>query len=114
MKIRLKNLHDAACRSIRSIGKFPDYEKYSMHNDLVMKRLYEELINEKIDIINHIDDTYFNCYHRSPRNGYLVQLSAGFIKNGELIPTYHVNINSFEDLLSEGYPTGWWEARKIA
>ena len=114
MIVRFKNLHDAACRNIRSIGKYKPYEKFSERNDLIMKRFYNDLVDGKIDAINHVDDTYFKCYHRSTRPGHLVQLSVGFYKNGELYPTYHVNIDSFEDLLREGYPQGLWETKKYA
>lgn len=114
MKIRFKNLQDAACRNIRSLGNYPDYEKYSERNDLLMKRLYEDLISRKIDAINYLDDTYFKCYHRSTREGVLVQLSIGYWSNGELIPCCHINICCFEDLLKEGYPSGIWETEKVA
>ncbi len=114
MLVRLKNLQDAACRNIRSIGNFPDYEKYSERNDLIMKRLFQDLVDGKVDFVNHVDETYFKCYHRSPRENVLIQLSCGYWKNGELIPCNHVNINSFDDLLDEGYPTGIWEAKKAS
>ena len=110
----MKNLHDAACRNIRSLGKYKPYEKYSDRNDLIMRKLFNDLVDGKIDTINHVDDTFFKCYHRSTREGHLVQLSAGFYRNGELIPDYHVNIDSFEDLLREGYPSGIWEIRKVS
>lgn len=109
MMVRLKNLHDAACRNIRSLGKFSDYEKYSDRNDAIMTRLFNELVEKKIDGIRYVDDTYFKYYHRSTREGVLVQYSEGFYKKGKLYPCCHANLNSPKDLLKEGYPTGWWE-----
>ncbi len=114
MEYRLKNLHDAACRNIRSIGKYKPYEKFSDRNDLIMKRLLNELIEGKIDTITLKDNEEFKCLHRSPREGVLVQLSVGWWRNGALSPSYHVNINSFDDLAKEGYPSGIWETRKVA
>lgn len=114
MEVRIKNLHDAACRNIRSIGKYKPYEKFSDRNDMVMKRLLNELIEGNIDSITLKDDKAFHCLHRSPRAGVLVQLSVGWWKDGNIDPSYHVNINSFEDLRKEGYPSGVWETRKVA
>ena len=114
MEIRLKNLHDAACRNIRSIGKYKPYEKVSERNDLIMKRLLDELIEGKIDTVTLKDDEIFQCLHRSPRDGVLIQLSVGRWKDGNVDPSYHVNINSIKDLYDEGYPTGIWEIRKVA
>jgi hypothetical protein len=109
MEVRLKNLHDAACRNIRCIGKYKPYEKYSDRNDLIMKRLLNELIAGEIDIISLKDSERFECLTRSPREGVLVQLSVGWWKDGNVDPSYHVNINSFEDLSREGFPSGIWE-----
>lgn len=114
MEVRLKNLHDAACRNIRSIGKYKPYEKYNDRNNSIMKRLLLELIEGKIDSVTLKDSEKFECLHRSSREGVLVQLSVGWWRNGKLSPSYHVNINSFEDLSREGYPTGIWEISKMA
>ncbi len=110
MKVRFKNLHDASVRNIRSLGKFPDYEKYSERNDLIMKRMYEDIVSGKLNYIGYRSDTHFECLHRSTRDGHVLQLSVGFYRNGKLYPDYHVNIDSFSDLLREGYPSGVWEA----
>ncbi len=112
--VRLKNLHDAACRNIRSIGKYKPYEKFSDRNNLIMERFLKELIDGHIDVITLKDDEQFYAIHRSPREGVLAQLSVGRWKDGNVDPSYHVNINSFKDLRSEGYPTGIWEIRKAA
>ena len=113
--VRLKNLADAAGRNIRSLGKYEPYEKYSDRNDAIMRRLLDELIRGDIDYINHVDDVYFKCIHRSTRDGIAVQMSVGYYnKKGELIPCSHANINNFKDLRDEGYPSGIWEAVKIA
>ena len=114
MVIRFKNLHDAACRNIRSIGRYKPYEKYSERNDLLMKRFYNELVHGKIDAINYIDEVYYKCYHRSTREGVLVQLSIGYWNEGNLIPQCHVDIRNFNELLDEGYPSGYWEVVKAS
>ena len=114
MEYRLKNLHDAACRNIRSIGKYKPYEKHSERNNIIMKKLLDELISGKVDSIVLKDEQTFQCLHRSPRDGVLVQLSVGRWKNGNVDPSYHVNINSFDDLRREGFPSGIWETRKVA
>ena len=114
MELRLKNLHDAACRNIRCIGKYKPYEKYHDRNNLIMERLLSELISGRIDYVNLKDDEQFYCLHRSPREGVAAQLSVGWWKNGNVDPSYHVNINSFDDLYREGYPSGVWVTGKVA
>ena len=114
MEVRLKNLHDAACRNIRSIGKYKPYEKFSDRNDLIMKRLLSELIDGKCDYVTLKDSERFICLHRSPREGVLVQLSVGWWKDGNVDPSYHTNINSFDDLRREGFPEGVYRTGKAA
>lgn len=108
MEVRLKDLHCAAIRDIRSGGRYKPYEKYSKRNDSIMKRLLDMLITGEIDTISLKSDTIFQCLHRSPRKGILVQLSVGRWKEKELVPSYHVDINSFNDLRKEEFPSGIW------
>ncbi len=113
MEIRLKNLHDAACRNIRSIGKYKPFDKFHDRNNIIMETLFNQLIDGNIDFIALKDDTYFKCIHRSTR-GYKAQFSIGYYDNGKLIPQSHTNLNTFEDLRSEGFPSGIWEYGKAA
>ncbi len=113
MVVRLKNLHDAACRNIRSLGKYEDYDKFSERNDAIMKRLFAELMDGKVKIVafNDPDKKVFKCYHKSVKESGCVQLSSGFYKNGEFYPTYDIQMPDFEKMKDEGWPTGVWEVR---
>ena len=113
MIIRLKNLHDAACRDIRSLGHYPKYDKYSDRNDMIMKRLFNELMDGKIKVVAFKDPEHkdFKCYHKSVKKENSVQLSSGFFKNGEFYPTYDVQFTSFNEMAREGWPSGIWEIR---
>lgn len=109
MEVRIKNLHDAAVRNLRSMGRYQKFEEYNDKNHAIMNRLFNDLCEGKISYIHLKNDTMFRCYHRSTRDGVKVQLSCGFYKDGELIPTNHVNINSFYDFTKEGFSSGIYE-----
>ena len=110
-QVRIKNLHDATCRAIRS-GKWNQQETLVKKEEAIMKRLYQDLMAKKIDYFSLVSETDFKCYHRSPKEENAVQLSAGFFKKGTLYPTYDVQIHCFDELLKEGYPSGVWNIGK--
>lgn len=110
MKIRFKDLGDASVRCLLSEDKYPKYEKYLERNNLLMKRMYTDILSGKLNYIGFRNETHFECLHRSTREGHLLQLSVGFYRNGKLYPDYHVNIDSFEELEREGFYSGVWEA----
>nr|WP_297765784.1 hypothetical protein [uncultured Butyrivibrio sp.] len=113
MLVRLKNLHDAACRDIRTLGRYPKYEKYSARNDALMKRIFTGLMEGRITVVAYKDPERkdFKCYHKSVKEVNSVQLSSGFFKDGNLYPTYDVQLLSFEEMQREGWPEGVWEVR---
>ena len=100
MIVRLKNLHDASVRNIRSLGRYDKYDKFSDRNDAIMKRLFDELMNGKIKVVAFKDPAKkdFKCYHKSVKERGCVQLSSGFYKNGELYPTYDIQMPDFEKM----------------
>lgn len=110
MEVRIKNLHDAACRNLRSMGKYKKFDEFNDKNHAIMGRLFNDLCDGKINYFYLKDDVMFRCYHRSTRDGVKIQLSCGFYRDGKLLPTNHVNINSFDDLRKEGYTSGIYEA----
>ncbi len=113
MEVRLKNLRDAAGKDLHSIGKYKPYRKFSKRNHLIMERLFNDLVDGKVDYISHKSESSFKCICRSTR-GYKAQLSVGFYRDGVLIPEYHINLDSYADLRYEGYPDGIWEYGKVA
>lgn len=114
MEFKIRNLHDASCKNIRSLGRYKKWDKYYTRNQILMETAYNKLVNEEIDYIVLDDEKQFAVLHRSPRDGVVVQFSHGWIKNGKLIPTYHEDINSFNELSKEGFSSGIWRAEKNA
>ena len=112
MEFKIRNLSDASVKNIRSIGKYKKWEKYHNRNLILMKNAYNKLVTGEVDWVYLVSDEKFACLHRSVRDGVLVQFSHGWIRNGKLIPTYHDDINSFEDLQNEGFSSGIWQAQK--
>ena len=40
--VKLKNLHDAACRNIRSMGKYKEYDKANSKNDAILEEVFNK------------------------------------------------------------------------
>ena len=114
MEFKIKNLHDAACRNIRSMGKYKNFDKFHDRNQIKMKTAYVMLLSGRVDYIYLVSDNRLDCLHRSPREGVDIQFSHGWVKDGKVIPTYHDDLNSFEELSKEGFPSGIWRAVKNA
>lgn len=114
MIIKVKDLHSAACKNIRSMANYKPYEKESTRNDIKMKYLFEALQNHEIDAVKLESETSFKVYHRSPKKPGCIQLSVGFYKNGELYPTYDSQYETFRDMLKDGYESGIYTTFKNA
>lgn len=108
-----------ACIKALKTGDDSEAMALRKHNEKKLKELYLKLLSGKINVFftkskckgYNPDDVWECCtaWHRSTRPGVLIQESHMWFKNGECQPTYHANINSFDDLLREnGYPTGQW------
>ena len=108
--IRIKNLHDAARRMLKSKNyNYPDYERDDARNDSKMKRLFSDTLTGKIKGFYLVSDETFKAYHKSPKKAGFIQLSYGFYRNGELIPCGDIQIETFKDLTREGYTSGYYE-----
>lgn len=107
--VKLKNLHDAACRNIRSIGKYKGYDKGSNKNKAILEEVFNRLMNEEYNYFSLISDESFKCYTRSPKNDNCIQLSVGFYKNGILYPTYDRQFFTAKDMIEEGYQSGLYQ-----
>ena len=105
--VRIKNLELAAYRCFN--GSTKQFDKYYDRNNLQMKKLFDDTKSGAIKGFYLVSDKDFKAYHRSPKQPGKIQLSVGFFKNGELIPTYDVQLENFEDLTREGYEPGRYE-----
>ena len=62
------------------------------------RKMYEELITGKIDSFDFMLNETWYIAARSTRPGVLVQVSVIWLKDGEIIPISHKNVNNFHDL----------------
>ena len=62
------------------------------------KKLFEALIIGKIDSFDFLDDGLWYIVTRSTRPEVLVQASVILLKDGDIIPISHHNVNTFHDL----------------
>lgn len=109
MRYRIKNLHDATIRMMHAKNfNFPSLDKDHARNEAIMKRLFDDTMQGKIKGFYLVDNTDFKAYHRSPKKDGYIQLSAGFYKNGELYPTYDIQMKDSKDMIKEGYPSGFY------
>lgn len=106
--IRIKDLHDAAIRSLKN-DKYTRYDRDHARNAAKMERLFRETQNGTIKGFYLVSDKDFKAYHRSPKESGKIQLSSGFYKNGELIPCYDCQFETFRDMEREGYTSGYYE-----
>lgn len=107
--VKLKNLHDAACRNIRSMGKYKEYDKANSKNDAILEEVFNRLMRGEYNYFALMSNESFKCYTRSPKNDNCIQLSAGFYKNGKLYPTYDRQFFTVEDMIGEGYQSGLYQ-----
>lgn len=106
--IRIKNLEAVTIKAFQT-GDFTKADRDSDRNDAIITRLFNDTMTGKIKGFFLISDTYFKAYHRSPKQPETIQLSAGFYKNGELYPTYDVQLKTAKEALKEGYDSGKYE-----
>ena len=106
MTFKIKNLHDAALKDLHSGGHYKPYDRQNARNEAIDRHLYRLTANGAIKgfyLDSQPDENgyqAFRAYHRSPKNPGQIQLSVGWIKNGELIPTYDIQYASPEDFTS--------------
>lgn len=105
--VRIKNLEIASFRCFN--GSFKQFEKYNDRNEIQLKKLFNDTKAGAIKGFYLVSNKEFKAYHRSPKEPGKIQLSVGFYKNGELIPTYDVQMETFDDLVKEGYDAGIYE-----
>ena len=74
-----------------------------------MKQLFEDLKTGKINAFYLKSEKTFQCWHRSTKEAGKIQVSEGFYKDNELIPCCDVQLETFRDFLTEGYPPGIYE-----
>lgn len=107
MQYRIKNLHDAAGRMIKAKNfNYPPYDRDSKRNDLILSRLFNDTMSGTIKGFYLVSDEDFKAYHRSPKEDNKIQLSAGFYRDGELIPCYDVQLEDAAAMIKEGYTSG--------
>lgn len=104
MQFKIKDLCLASRRAFS--GNYKQLDKYTMHNDSIMKKLFNDTLSGQIKGFYLVSDTNFKAYHKSTKKPGNIQLSSGYYKDGELIPCYDVQLDSFAALNNEGYPAG--------
>ncbi len=106
MTYYLKSAQRAAIKALKT-GDFSEADQIDEYNEGVLLNLFKMLINGQIRAFYTRSKKSMTVWHKSTRDGVLVQESHLWIKDGELIPTYHADINSFKELLTEhGYTLG--------
>lgn len=107
MTFRIKDLEIASYRCFN--GSTKQFDKYEARNNAMIKKLFQDTQNGTIKGFYLVSDTQFRAYHRSTKEAGKIQLSAGYYKDGELFPTYDVQMTSFQDLTREGYEAGTYK-----
>ena len=107
MQYRIKNLHDAAIRSLKT--NYPSYDRDSVRNDLIIKRLFNDTLTGTIKGFYLVSDSTFKAYHRSTKEAGKIQLSSGFYRDGELIPCSDAQLATAADLIKYGYASGIYQ-----
>lgn len=107
MTIRIKDLTIQSYRCFE--GSYKQFEKYEARNNIMIKKLFEDTKNGTIKGFYLVSNTQFRAYHRSTKEPGKIQLSAGHYIEGELIPCYDVQLESFQDLTREGYEAGLYK-----
>lgn len=116
MRYYLKSCQRASIKGFRT-GDFSEAEAINEHNEEILRGLFNKLVSGEIKLFScrykssntSNNDVWENvtAWHRSTRPGVLVQESHMWIRNGEIIPCSHQDLNSFEDLLEHrGYTLG--------
>ncbi len=104
MTFKLKDLTLLSYRSFN--GSWNRFETALDHEKAILKRFFDDTKSGIIKGFYKIDDKHFYAVHRSPQKPGFIQLSCGFYKAGDLVPTYDVQCANISDLLREGLPSG--------
>lgn len=107
MTFRIKNLEIASYRCFN--GSTKQFDKYDARNEAMIRRLFNDTQNGIIKGFYLVSDKEFKAYHRSTKENGKIQLSVGHYENGELIPYYDVQLETFKDLVREGYDAGTYK-----
>lgn len=106
MQFYLKSTQKVAMRALKT-GDWSESDKVDAYNQEVLRNLFCMLINGQIKTFYTRSKNHMTIWHLSTRENVLVQESHLWIRDGELLPTYHADINSFEELIKEnGYTVG--------
>jgi hypothetical protein len=100
--LRIKNLHDAALKSLHSGGKYKTFDRHWNRNHAIFAELYRLTESGKIKGFYLDSCTTFKAVHRSAKNPGMIQLSSGYFHDGELIPCYDGQYKSVQDFTT-GY-----------
>ncbi len=109
MKYRIKDLHDAAVRNLKSHGGYRRYDVLSDRNDLIIANLFNRTMAGAIKGFYLHSESVFHAYTRSTKEAGRIQYSYGFYRDGELIPCGDVQMETAKDLIREGYSSGIYE-----
>ncbi len=109
----LKRTKRAAIRALRT-GDTTVSDNIHEHNKAVLKTLYDQLVEGKIDVFytryrTHDKETYaMTVWHRSTRDNVEIQESHLWEPTpNDQVAMYHADINSFDELIDKhGYTTG--------
>ena len=111
MDIRFKDLSHATKRGFHT-GKWDRCELLEEREQIMLRRIFNDIIEGKYDCLYKITEKSFKAYHRSPKTVGAVQLSVACFMNGVLEPQSDVQIKSPEDMVKEGVESGIWHTRK--
>lgn len=106
--IRIKDGHNASIKFFRT-GNSRSTEKIINRNETIIKELFNRTQAGQIKGFYLVSDKQFKAYHRSPKNPGMIQLSVGFYRDGELIPTYDIQFRTATEAIKEGYPAGIYQ-----
>ena len=90
------------------------HERRCERNDAIMKWLFDATMSGEIKgfYLNEAENEKgwkpLVAYHRSTKADETIQLSVGWWHNGELLPTYDIQMRDFKDFKKEGYSCGVW------
>ena len=105
MRYFVKDIMDLAMKAVDT-DNWVEFDNAEAEREAMLKNLFDSLVSGKINAFYQRTNHNMIIWHRSTREGVLVQESHACFINGEFIPCYHANINSFDDFLYEnGYMT---------
>lgn len=100
MKYYLKTGYKATLKGFKT-GDFTEADNIHQHNNDILTGLYNKLISGEISTFYQRTKDHLIIAHLSTREGVQVQVSHNWIKDGQIIPCSHDNINSPEELIKE-------------